>query len=94
MVLDRSNTGIVGSSPAQGTDECPQFSVLFWTVQVDTLRQTDLPPKDSYQSVQKNSQFRKLILNRNIPQGIIRGTYSNYHLCFSNGSFILKKTNV
>jgi len=27
-VCDRSNTGIVGSNPAQGMDVCPRFSVL------------------------------------------------------------------
>jgi hypothetical protein len=28
MVLDRSNTRIVGSNPARGLDVCPHFSML------------------------------------------------------------------
>jgi hypothetical protein len=39
------NTGILGSSPAQGMDVCRRLSVLCCSVDVDALRRADPPPR-------------------------------------------------
>jgi hypothetical protein len=39
--LDRSDTGIAGSDPAQGMDACPHRSVLCCPVLVEALRRAD-----------------------------------------------------
>jgi len=41
MVLDRSNTGIVGSDPARNMDACPRYSVFCCPAQVEPLRWAD-----------------------------------------------------
>jgi hypothetical protein len=48
-VFGRSNIGIAGSNPARGMDICLRFSVLCCPVQVEALRWTDPPAKESYQ---------------------------------------------
>jgi hypothetical protein len=40
--------GIMGSSPAQGTDVCPRLSVLCCPVDVEAQRRADFPSKESY----------------------------------------------
>lgn len=47
MGLNRLDTGIVDSSPAQGMAACPRLSVLCRRVQVEALRQADPPPKET-----------------------------------------------
>jgi hypothetical protein len=46
---DRSDTGIVGSNPAQGMAVCPRLSVLCCPVKVEALRGADHSSKVSYQ---------------------------------------------
>jgi hypothetical protein len=46
--LDRWDTGILGSNPAQGVDVCPRLSVLCCPVQEEALRQTNHLCKESY----------------------------------------------
>jgi hypothetical protein len=45
------NTEMMGSNPARGMDMCPRFSVLCCSVQVQAMRWTDPPSKESYQNV-------------------------------------------
>jgi len=47
VVLDRSNTTIVGSNPSRGIDVCMRFSLLCCPVRVKTLRWADPPSKES-----------------------------------------------
>jgi hypothetical protein len=61
--LDRCSSGIMGSNPARGVYVCQCFSVLRCP--------------ESYQNVWKDSEFQKLILNWNRPEGLIRDTYNN-----------------
>jgi len=49
IVFGRSNIGIAISNPARGMYVCLLLSVLYWPVQVEALRWTDSPAKDSYQ---------------------------------------------
>jgi hypothetical protein len=58
MVLGRSNSGIVGSNPAQGMDEWTHFPMLCFTVYTEALRWTHLSSKESYKNVYKIYRFR------------------------------------
>jgi len=49
VVLDHSNTGIVGSNSDLGMDICPHFLVLCCPVYEEALRWADPPSKESYQ---------------------------------------------
>jgi hypothetical protein len=69
IVFDSSNTDIVDSNPARGIDVCPRFSLLYCPLQVQALWWAFLQSKESYQNVWMESQFRKLILIRNGPEG-------------------------
>jgi hypothetical protein len=72
-VFNRSNTGIVGSNPARGTEMCPRFSALYCPVYVVTLRRADPPSKESYQMYKNRViSFRSQILNPKRPEGLIR----------------------
>jgi predicted secreted protein len=46
--LDRLDTGIVGSNPAQGMNVCPLLSACCCPLQVEALRRADHSSKESY----------------------------------------------
>jgi hypothetical protein len=50
-VLDRSNTGVVGSNPVRSMGPCPRFSLFCCPVQAEALRWADPLSKDYYQNV-------------------------------------------
>jgi hypothetical protein len=49
MVMDNSNTGVMGSNSARGMDVCLRFAVLCCPVYVKALRRDDPPSKEPYQ---------------------------------------------
>jgi hypothetical protein len=60
MIMDRSNTGIVGSNLARGADVRPSLSVLGSPVQVEVLRRDDAPPKKFFIKMSKMTcNFRR-----------------------------------
>jgi hypothetical protein len=71
--LKRSNAGIMGSYPALGMYVRAFLScvVLFrWTPFDGTIP----PSKETYLNVRMDSQFQKLIVNRNRPEDLTRVT--------------------
>jgi hypothetical protein len=78
--FNRSNTGIMGSNPARSMDVCPRFSVLCSPMYVVALRRADPPSKESYQmSKNRFTSFRSQILNRKVPEGLIRIYHHHHH---------------
>jgi pyrroloquinoline quinone (PQQ) biosynthesis protein C len=73
--LDRFNDETMSSDSCQGMDIWPRLSVLCCPVEVEALRRTDPPSKESYQ-IPKWLKNVKVILSQNRSKHLIRTTYN------------------